>query len=155
MLARLGFSFSVPPASIRLYDQFRLLRQTLRPTQRALDAGDCPALTRLGWAMVARSSLAQSAACIFLASSFSCSQAESTPAQSQLTQTIGARTRAGGDPGSVADVVAAGVDAIFKIIGIPGCGPFQGRIGQRIGCAVGRAELDESAKLLSAFQFLP
>jgi len=42
------------------------------PTKRALDGGDSPTFSS-----------------IFLASSFSCSQAESTPAQNPLTQAVG------------------------------------------------------------------
>ncbi len=42
-----------------------------RPTKRALDAGDSAAFSS-----------------IFLASSFSCSQAESTPAPAPVTQTV-------------------------------------------------------------------
>ena len=63
--------------------------RAIRLTKRALDAGDCPALTCLGWAMVAGSSLAQSAASIFLASSFFCSQAASTPAPAPLPFSFG------------------------------------------------------------------
>ena len=44
----------------------------MRPTKRALDAGDSVAFSG-----------------IFLASSFSCSQTESTPAPAPVTQTVG------------------------------------------------------------------
>ena len=48
------------------------LNANRRPTQRALDAGDSARFTS-----------------IFVASSFFCSQAESTPAPAPVTQTVG------------------------------------------------------------------
>ena len=48
------------------------MSQNRNPTKRALDAGESARFT-----------------CIFLASSFLCSQAESTPAPAPVTQTVG------------------------------------------------------------------
>ena len=57
-------------AAVLVFNQ-RVLHKS-QPTKRALDAGDSAAFSS-----------------IFLASSFSCSQNESTPAPAPVTQTVG------------------------------------------------------------------